>query len=663
MISGLFLSGVGLLILGGVGARCAARSPRWASRLGWAGAVAGCVAAMGAGALVLRDGAAWILREPWSVPYGSIALHLDPLSAWFLMPMAGLGLLIAVSHAEYLSQPSLWRSTGRAWCWFDLMIACMALVLTARNGVLFLTAWEGMALSSYFLITGDSDREDVRRAGWTYLVATHLGGACLLALFALLGQGASTLDFDALVSTGLATRGTAGVLFLLALAGFGAKAGLIPFHVWLPETYPAVPPHLVALLSGAMSKLGIYGLLRVLSLLGAPEAWWGWTLVGLGILSGVVGALGALAQHDYKRVLAWSSIENLGLIALAVGVSVTAQAAGMAGVAELALAGALLHVLNHGLFKGLLFLSAGVMERQTGTTDLDLLGGLWGRMPRTGACCLVGALAIAGLPPLNGFAGEFLMGLAALNGALSAAPGLEVTALAALAGLALIAGLAAACFTRAFGCAFLGSPRVAGSGPADPPPLLRELPLMILAAACVAAGLGAPCLLAGLSPAVAAALARAPGAADAALHSGLAGLSSLVWAVLFFLVLLSALVALRSRLFAGRGVHSAETWGCGYARPTTRMQYTATAFARPLTLLFQPMLRTQSHTARPEGVNPVTASLSTETADLGREWIYAPAFRGIATALGRLRWLQHGNLQLYLLYVLAALLVLLVWKL
>ena len=276
---------------------------------------------------------------------------------------------------------------------------------------------------------------------------------------------------------------------MLALVGFGTKAGFIPLHVWLPEAHPAAPSHVSAVMSAVMIKTGIYGLVRVMMLLGAPQAWWGWVLCGIGLSSGVIGVLLALAQHDLKRLLAYHSVENIGIIALGLGVGTLGLCAGLPAVAVMGFAGALLHVLNHALFKGLLFLAAGNVVHSAHTREIDHLGGLLRRMPRTGAIFLIGAAAISGLPPLNGFISEFLIYLASFKGAVTLEGANSVPMLATIAGLALIGGLAAACFTKAFGIVFLGQPRSEHAEQAHEVGLAMVMPGVVLAAACILIGL------------------------------------------------------------------------------------------------------------------------------------------------------------------------------
>jgi len=659
----LVLVGLGLLVLGAVAALAAARSPRLATLLGVGGTVAGCACALVPVVGVLLGQPAGALRLEWSVPFGAFVLGLDGLSALFLLPILTLSALAALYGGEYLGAFRGRAVPARAWPFFALLVAGMTLVVLARNGVLFLLAWEVMSLAAYFLVVLEDEDRAVREAGWTYLVATHLGTAFLLVMFVVLGSQAGSLDFARLGATGALATPLAGVVFVLAMIGFGTKAGFMPLHVWLPEAHPAAPSHVSAVMSGVMIKMGIYGLLRTLTFLGPPPAWWGFTLVAVGLTSGVLGVLFALAQHDLKRLLAYHSVENIGIIALGIGVGLLGVHFGSAPLAVLGFAGALLHVVNHALFKGLLFLGAGAVLHATGTREMDQLGGLLKRMPWTGTLFLVGAAAICGLPPLNGFASEFLVFLGAYRGVLHPASGVAGPALAVLAGLALIGGLAAACFAKVFGVVFLGEPRSAHVAPAHDPGLAMRLPMAALAAGCVLIGL-APALLVGRMGGALESLARL---SRAALESPLAlAVAPLAWITAGAVVLLAlagALALWRLQRLVRRPPGEEHTWDCGYELPTARMQYTASSFARPLTLLFGGLLRTRTTRVAPVGPFPRQAALATETPDVFGDALFRPAFRVAAGALARLRWLQHGRVQLYVLYILLTLVVLLVWKL
>ena len=655
----LLLSATGLLILSGFGALLIQKSDRWCRLVGAGGSVTGCVLGLLASFPVAFGAPGWSLRLAWDVPYGSFFVAVDALSAFFLLPIFFLCALAAIYGAEYLSFFRGKKQLGPAWLFYNLLVACMVLVVVARNAVLFLAAWEVMALVSFFLVTFEDEKASVRDAGWIYLVATHLGTACLLVLFILLGRQNDSLDFDSLSAAGA----PAGLLFGLAVIGFGTKAGFMPFHVWLPEAHPAAPSHVSAVMSGVMIKTGIYGLVRVLTWLGPPPIWWGWLLCGIGLTSGVLGVLFALAQHDLKRLLAYHSVENIGIIALGLGLGVLGLSSGSASLAVLGFAGALLHVLNHAVFKGLLFLSGGSVAHATGTREMDHLGGLLKSMPWTGITFLVGAVAISGLPPLNGFVSEFLIYLGALRGVTSGNGGVTVAVLGVIIALALIGGLAAACFTKAFGAVFLGEPRTAHTLHSHDPGWAMRVPMVVLAVACVAIGLLAPLLLMGLAPVVQGATGLPPEMVRAALVAAAGPMAFLTAAAVGLLALTALLAALRWRLLSSRQVDTSCTWDCGYARPAASMQYTASSFAQPLTEIFRLFLQTRQRAQISDELFPSRASFSSETPDLCTTRLYAPVFTAIDRALSALRWFQHGEVHLYILYIAITLLVLLVWKL
>ncbi len=659
----LLLLSVAILVVSGFVALVGQRSARIATAVGVGGAVIGCAIGLIPSLGVLLGRRAESLHLAWSVPYGSFFVEVDALSAFFVVVILFISALAAIYGGEYLWA---WRGRkllGPPWFFFNALVASMVMVVLARNGVLFLVAWEAMALSSFFLVTFEDERESVRDAGWTYLVATHIGTAFLLVMFVLIGREAGSLDFDQFGKLSGIPPASASLLFLLAIIGFGMKAGFMPLHVWLPEAHPAAPSHVSALMSGVMIKTGIYGLVRVLTFLGPPQLWWGWVLVGVGLSSGILGVLFALAQHDLKRLLAYHSVENIGIIALGLGVGLLGMSGGSPALVVLGLGGGLLHVANHALFKSLLFLGAGAVLHGAGTREIDHLGGLLKRMPWTALTFLVGAVAISGLPPLNGFVSEFLIYLGAFGGGISLNAGAAVPLFGLIAGLALIGGLAAACFTKAFGIVFLGQPRSEQAEQAHEAGWLMRIPMLLLAAGCVLIGLFAPIALSILQPVV----QQVCGLPSNVVHENLADAAGPLRFVAIigaaFLMLIIILALLRRTLLANRKVEESMTWGCGYANPTARMQYTASSFAQPLTDLFKPLLGTKKNISAPSGYFPSDAALRTETPDMFGDKIYGPVFTRIGAGLSRLRWLQQGSVQLYVLYIALTLLALLVWKL
>ncbi|MBN2582432.1 MAG: hypothetical protein JXL80_05140 [Planctomycetes bacterium] len=657
----LILAATVILLLGGIAALVTASRPRAASALAAVGAVIGAAVGLVPAGRAALTGGSEAIRCAWRLPLGEFHLALDALSGLFLIPILILTALAAVYGTRYLAHDRGLR-VGVSWFFYSLLTAGMIIVVVARDAVLFLLAWEIMSLASFFLVAYDDRRESVRHAAWTYLVATHVGTAALIAMFVLLGRESGSFDFDRWSSAGL-TPTLASLCFLLAVAGFGTKAGFIPLHVWLPEAHPAAPSHVSAVMSGVMIKTGIYGLMRIVSLMGPPPAWWGWVLVAVGLSSGILGVLFALAQHDLKRLLAYHSVENIGIIALGLGLGVLGTAYGAPVVATLGFTGALLHVVNHALFKGLLFLGAGSVLHASGTTEIDRLGGLIKHMPRTALAFLVGAVAICGLPPLNGFISELLIFLGALRGVQAGDPVMGATAAVVIAGLALIGGLAIACFTKAFGVIFLGEPRSSDAAAAREVAWPMTIPMVVLALGCLVIGMTAPWLIGGVLAEPLAVVNPAPSGAPADLGAAVVPLGGVIVVAATLTTLVVVLTIVRRRLLRGRTIGETGTWDCGYLRPAARMQYTASSFAQPLVELFRNILRPKREATPITDLFPTSGRLSTHAGDLFTDRLIAPVFRRVRGALGRFRWIQHGRVQLYVLYIAITLLVLLIWKL
>ncbi len=656
----LLLLALALLLGGALFPLLLVRNPKAATAAGVALAVAGSLAGLASAVQGLLGGIEQKFLLPWTLPLGAVRLGLDPLSAFFLVPLFLLGGVCALYGRGYLG---LRPRDGTSWSFYNLLLVSMAVVFTARDAVLFVMAWELMAVTSFALVIHERERDSVRHAGWLYLAASHLGLAALLAVFFGLSHAAGgTLDLAAFRDVVPASGALGGLLFLLAVLGFGAKAGFLTLHGWLPEAHPAAPSHVSALMSGVLIKTGLYGLLRVLTFFNAWPAWWGGVLLALGLAGCLFGILQALTQQDLKRSLAFSSVENIGIIALGLGLGMLGAAWQLPAVAALGFAGALLHVLNHALCKGLLFLGAGAVLHGAGTLRLDRLGGLLKTMPQTGALFLFAAAAICALPPLNGFASEFLIYLGAFTGACHAEGWAGATGLIVIGGLALTGGLTLAAFARLTGLAFLGERR------AEHPPheasMAMRLPMLLLALGCALAGLGAPWLIPWLFPRLLAGTFPALKTLDAAPLAGAAlGLRWVVILAAAFALLVLVLALLRRARVRAGGVAAAGTWDCGYVAPTARMQYTASSFSGPLAQLFQPFLRARAEGKLPAGLFPAPVQQSTKLRDVATDYVAVPLFRAIAWLAQQVRWLQHGRVQLYVLYIAVTLLALLLWKL
>ena len=623
------------------------------------------LAVMGAGVGLTGIGVFWSSGDsrpivlPWAIPGGEFDVAMDGLSALFLLPIFLVFMLGSIYGLGYWKQTAHPENGRKLRMFYGTLTAGMTLLVIARNSILFLFGWEIMALSAFFLVTTEEHEQQVREAGWIYLVAAHVATLSLFALFALLRAASGAFALVPLAGDGL-TPGTATAVFLFALFGFGLKAGIMPLHVWLPSAHAIAPSHVSAILSGVLLKMGIYGIVRITSLFPHPPLEWGGTLLGLGVLSGVLGVAFAIGQHDLKRLLAYHSIENIGIIVMGVGLALVGKSLGRVEWIVLGLSGALLHVWNHALFKALLFLSAGSVIHVVHTREIDHLGGLAKKMPRTALCFLVGAVAICGLPPLNGFVSEFLIYLG-LFGTLGNGDGPSFAGAAFAAPmLALIGALAVACFVKVFGAVFLGTARSEHARHAheSPPTLLG--PMGVLVACCFVIGLAPRLVAPVLGKAVA---AWAPELRDPMPH--LTTLAPLDWIGVMGLLLLAALLlaslVLWTRLRRSV-VEPGVTWGCGYAAPTSRMQYTSSSFAQILVGLFGWVLRPRIKKPADLPLFPRKTSFHSEVLDTVLDEAVLPAFRFGARLLSWFRVFQQGSVQTYLLYIFLTLLALLLWR-
>ncbi len=599
----------------------------------------------------------------------TLTYAVDGLSGWFLVVLAILGIAVAVYSVGYFAHSSPGRTAfvGTA---FNFLLGSVEMVFVAGGAIGFLLAWELMTLATAALVATEHEHAQTRRAAFLYLALCHVGTGCLLAGFFLVGSGRPSLEFASILGPGVAARPFRSVVFLLFLAGFGVKAGMIPLHVWLPEAHPAAPSPISALMSGVLIKTGIYGIFRVcVAGLGAPPVAWGGLVLALGTVSMLLGVLYALMQHDLKRLLAYHSIENIGIILVAAGVGMISISIGRPGLAVLALAASLLHVLNHALFKGLLFLGAGGVVAASGTRQIERMGGLGRRMPWTAAFFLLGAMAISGLPFLNGFVSEWLVFQSLLLGFHTSTDAFVRLAFpigGALLGLTT--ALAAACFVKAFGMTFLALPRGEGAAEARESGWLMLAPQAALALPCVAIGLfpgPVVALLARLAERLVDAppasglvanlwqIAPAPGAFDR--------LSLPLAALAFALALGLAAVLAALAAFARR---PAPTWGCG-GELTAEAEYTATAFSKPLMLIFAAIYRPTREVSTLETARYYASEVRyrAEVEPTFERFVYRPLTRSVLGLATRMRFIQAGSLHAYLGYVMALVLflVILLW--
>jgi formate hydrogenlyase subunit 3/multisubunit Na+/H+ antiporter MnhD subunit len=632
--------------------------PALAQRLSTAVLVAGAAVGL-AGAFLALGGAPRTFTAPWSPVGASLSVRLDPLAAFFLLPVLGLPALGSVYGLRYWPQEERGAQSIRLQLFYGLVTGAMTLVCVAANAILFLVAWEVMALAGFLLVLTEHERPDVQRAAFVYLAAAHVGNLALFALFAVLGRMAGSFEFAAMAHLD-GHAPLAAWAFGLAVLGFGLKAGLVPLHFWLPGAHAAAPSHVSALMSGVLLKTGIYGILRVTGFFTAPPVSWGGWLLAAGIVSGILGVAFALAQHDVKRLLAYHSVENIGIIAMGIGLALLGRSLGQPALVVLGLGGALLHVVNHATFKGLLFLGAGAVHHATGTRELDRLGGLRRTMPWTAGLFLVGAAAISGLPPLNGFASEWLVYVAAFR-ALDLRPATTASfAVLAAPALALVGGLAAACFAKVVGTVFLGHPRSPDAQRGHEAAGAMLAPMAALAAVCAVIGLApAPWV-----PALARAAAGWSGLPVELLARTAEDAAASGWKVTLVALLLLALAGAlaawrRGRLGAAQPV--AATWGCGYDAPTARMQYTGSSFAELLVLRFRWVFFPRKQVHPPAGPFPRHAAFDSHVPDTILDVAIVPAVHRGSALADRLRARFGSRVQAKVLMVLAGVVGLLLW--
>jgi hydrogenase-4 component B len=654
--------------VGAIGALVTSRAPNLARVVGHGLALLGALSALALAIAGLAGGQVQVVLPELLPLGGGVVLGMDRPSAFFVLVIA-VGAIPATLYAigstrAYQGKHSL-AALGAT---LNVFLAAMVLVTMARNVLTFLFLWEAMSLASYFLVITESQDPETERAGLIYLIMTHAGFAMLLVGFLLLANATGTMNFAEwnARSGALDALTRSGVFILLAL-GFSSKAGVIPLHIWLPRAHPAAPSHVSALMSGVMIKLGVYGLVRVgFEWLGIGEAWWGGAVLMFAALSAVVGVLYAMVDADLKRLLAYSSVENMGIILLGVGAAMVFQSFGLRALASLALVAALLHTLNHAAFKSLLFMGAGAILHAVHTRNMEAMGGLIKKMPQTAALFLVGAVAIAALPPFNGFISEWLTFQALLSSFQIPALVYNFMFALAIAALALTGGLAAAAFVKAFGITFLALPRSAQAEQAHEVDGWMRAGMAILAVLCFGLGV-VPFVAIEALQNVTTELVGAPAAVtfdwkELAVNNAFATVSPFWIAAGLGIFLLALPLGLRV-LRANTRRRYYETWGCGRAVQTSRFEYTATAFANPFKRVFKALYRPVKQLDiefHPESRFFVrTITYRNETRSVVEDAFYAPIYRALRWLAREARVIQSGNVHMYLLYIFIALIVLL----
>ena len=599
---------------------------------------------------------------PLGIPWLGAHFRLDSLSAFFLAVVAlgaAAASLFALGYGRHEPEP------GRVLPFYPAFLAGMSIVVLADDAFTFLVSWEFMSLSSWALVMAHQRVPDNLRAGYVYLIMASFGTLALLLMFGLLAGPDGGYAF-ADIRGAQFSAGVSAAILVLALIGAGSKAGLVPLHVWLPLAHPAAPSHVSALMSGVMTKVAVYGFVRIaFDLLGTPAWWWSMVVLALGGVTAVMGVLYALMQHDLKRLLAYHTVENIGIIFIGLGLALAFKAHGMALAAALALTAGLLHVFNHSLFKSLLFFGAGAVLTATGERDMERLGGLIHRMPQTAFVFLVGCAAISALPPLNGFVSEWLTFQAILLSPQIPSWGLKLLVPAVGALLALSAALAAACFVKAFGVTFLGRARTPAAENAQETDRFSLAAMFFFAALCLVAGVLPGLFIDALAPVVHSLVgARMP------MQSGVEWLSIVPIAesrssyngllVFLFMLLSGGLAAWAIHRLASDKVRRAPPWDCGYPDASPATQYTASSFAQPIRRVFGTLVfRAREHVDMPPPGALRPARITVEMRDLVWDALYAPIAEGVGVAADRLNHLQFLTIRQFLSLVFAALVLLL----
>ncbi|MCX5698803.1 MAG: proton-conducting transporter membrane subunit [Candidatus Omnitrophica bacterium] len=595
----------------------------------------------------------------------------DPLSLFFLFVIFIVSLPSAIYSLGYLKGEYSSAKIILSWFLLAVFVLSMAAVVTVGNVLIFLVAWEIMSLVSYFFVVFDTTHEKSIQAGTIYIIMTHIGTAFLIAAFMIMYKYAHSFDFFAIKNACLTMPApTKDIIFLLFLVGFGTKAGIVPLHIWLPYAHPQAPSHISCIMSGVMIKTAIYGIIRfVIFLLGVNSSWWGVLILILAVITCLVGVIYALMEHDLKKLLAYHSVENIGIILLGVGLAMFFASLNLPYLAVFSLIAGLYHLINHAIFKGLLFLCAGSVYKATGTRDIEKLGGLIKTMPHTAAYFLLGAMAISALPPLNGFVSEWLTLQAFFLGALNVMGGIKLFLGICAAMLVLTSGLAAACFVKAFGITFLAQPRSHYAQEAKEVALSMRAGMFFLALFAVIFGLAAALIIKLLAKVSGSALGIDISNMGFSLNnftlSPQAGKSIYLSTPLLalWLIILGTAGFVFYMLLGRKKAVIYKTWDCGYYKLDSRNEYTATAFSKPFRIAFSffllPYRKTQK--IRESFYHVKSFSYDTHTTPVFRKYIYEPLLAVIIKSAKSMRRIQPGSIHLYLAYIFSALLLLIIF--
>lgn len=615
--------------------------------------IAGCgLGAYDAALRLLQHAEPVLLSWNW-LQITTLSLRIDAVSAFFLVPVFVIPAIAALYSFQYLHDSKRYAGIANNYFFYALLIISMALVVCAGNLITFALAWELMSISSFFLVIYDVQNRATRDAGYIYFIFTQAGALFIFAGFGFIYSHTGTFGFDAIASIPDSAK---LIAFLLILIGCGSKAGIMPLHIWLPYAHPAAPSHVSAVMSGVMIKMGIYGIVRFYLLLAPTSVLFGQIVIAFGIISGILGVAYAIGKQDIKTMLAYSSVENIGIILLGLGVGMLGTASGNKTMAAFGFAGGLLHVFNHSLFKSLLFMGAGSVLHQAKTGASDSLGGLMKRMPLTGRTMLVGSVSISGLPPFNGFISEFLIYYGAIHGLSLHGASFVLSALAIVA-LAVIGALAAAAFTKLIGVVFLGEPRSEKAAHASEAGFLMGTALVLLAISCLVIGVWPYYFVEAAFQAT----QVIPLVSDYSSVAFMPIMTNIARTAALFLLLFIIVAVFRRLLYVGKEVTRSGTWGCGFTQPTVRMQYTGTSYADTIVEFFRPFLQVKKKYSGIDTIFPGKTTYSSQVHDTSENGLTVFIVQPILYVLGKLRWIQHGNIQLYIGYIVLTIVVMLIF--
>ena len=583
----------------------------------------------------------------------TLAFTLDSVSLFFLIPIFLIPPLTLIYSFHYLENEQKRLRAGLNYFFFSILIASMALVVMSANMITFLLAWELMSLSSFFLVMYDYESRDNRKAGYLYFIFAQGGAMFLFAAFALIHSHSASFDFSSFAAVPEQAK---LLIFVLAFLGFGSKAGIFPLHIWLPKAHPAAPSHVSAIMSGVMIKMGIYGIFRMYLLLEPDTPVNGQIVLVTGMITGILGVVYALAKQDIKQLLAYSSVENIGIILIGMGIGMMGISEQNQAMAFFGFAGAFMHVFNHSIFKSLLFMGAGSVLHKAKTKNIEELGGLMKRMPVTGRSFLAGSVAISGLPPFSGFIGEFLIYYGAFQGLTGEKLPFILTILAIIS-LAVIGGMATACFTKVVGLAFLGEPRTTQADKASESGIAMGAIMTVMALSC---------LIIGVYPEPFIRLAFS-GIQDISAVSSfntdafMLIVRQLSQTALLFIGIFVAVSLFRKLLYAKKEIGSGGTWGCGFTQPTVRMQYTGTSYAYEMVQFFNPFVPIKDTYSGIKKIFPGQTTWQSEVTDIAETGFQRYLTTPMLKLINKLRWIQHGHIQLYIGYIIVAIIVLLLF--